>query len=212
MAEPDKKPQPLIVGRPVLLVIDVQKGSFADWKPSARLPMLPDRLDRMMRVRGVVDAAREAGVPIIFFKEEHRADMIDFGRELDGTENVHCLETSPYTELAIDELAVRATDYVITKRRYSCFFGTELEILLKGLRANTLIMTGGFTDVCVHYTFVDGHQHDYYCRVIEECTTASSPQAHEAALRAMEYLQLGAIRSALEVTDAFANRAFAPIP
>ena len=40
------------------------------------------------------------------------------------------------------------------KRRYSCFFGTDFEILMKGLRAYTLIMIGGLTDVCVHYSFV----------------------------------------------------------
>ncbi|MCC2978309.1 cysteine hydrolase [Sphingomonas sp. PL-96] len=204
-------PKPLIVGRPVLVVIDVQKGSFADWEESERLPMLPDRVERMYRVRSVVDAARAAGVPVIFFKEEHRANLVDFGRELDGTENIHCLETSPYTPVATEELGVLADDYVITKRRYSCFFGTELEILLKGLKANTLLMAGGFTDVCVHYTFVDGHQHDYYCRVIEDCTTASSPPAHDAALNAMEYLQHGAVRSAQEIIDAFAARDYAPL-
>lgn len=212
MTEPRKTPKPIIVGQPVLLVIDVQKGSFAEWAPSERLPLLPDRVERMHRVRPVVDAARAAEMPIIFFKEEHRADMIDFGRELDGTENVHCLESSPYTRIAAEELGLLPQDYTITKRRYSCFFGTELEILLKGLKASTLILVGGFTDVCVHYTFVDGHQHDYYCRVIEECTTASSPPAHEAALRAMEYLQAGAVRTASEITEAFASRTYAPIP
>jgi nicotinamidase-related amidase len=211
VTEPTKSPKPIIVGQPVLLVIDVQKGSMAEWEASERLPMLPDRLERMLRVRGVVDAARSAGVPVIFFKEAHRDNMIDFGRELDGTENAHCLESSPLTEFAVEELGIVPGDYLITKRRYSCFFGTELEILLKGLKASTLILTGGFTDVCVHYTFVDGHQHDYYCRVIEECTTASSPPAHEAALKAMEYLQTGAIRTAGEITDAFAARAYAPV-
>ncbi len=212
MTQPTKTPKPMIVGRPVLLVIDVQKGSLAKWEETERLPMLPDRVERMLRVRGVVDAARAAGVPVIFFKEAHRTNMIDFGRELDGTENVHCLEDSPLTEFAFEEMGIQPDDYLLTKRRYSCFFGTELEILLKGLKADTLILTGGFTDVCVHYTFVDGHQHDYYCRVIEECTTASSPPAHAAALNAMEYLQAGAVRTAAEITDAFAAGDFAPVP
>jgi len=71
-------------------------------------------------------------------------------------------------------------------------------------------MAGGFTDVCVHYTFVDGHQHDYYCRVVEDCTTASSPTAHDASLRAMEYLQNGAVRGSSEVIAGFAAHDFAP--
>ncbi len=49
--------------------------------------------------------------------------------------------------------------------------------------------------VCFWHTFVDGHQGDYFCRVIEDCVAGSGPEAHEAALRAMEYLQTGARRS-----------------
>jgi nicotinamidase-related amidase len=74
---------------------------------------------------------------------------------------------------------------------------------MKGLRADTLIMIGGLTDVCVHYSFVDGHQHDYFCRVVEDCVAGSSLEAHEASLRAMEYLQTGARRTSSEVIDAF---------
>ena len=77
-----------------------------------------------------------------------------------------------------------------------------MEILLRGLRVDTLLLCGALTDVCVHYTFVDGHQSDYFCRVIEDCVAGSSPEAHEAALRAMEYLQKGARRSLDEVLEA----------
>ena len=58
------------------------------------------------------------------------------------------------------------------------------------------------TDVCVHYTFVDGHQSDYFCRVIEDCVAGSDLEAHEASLKAMEYLQTGARRSLAEVMQA----------
>lgn len=55
-------------------------------------------------------------------------------------------------------------------------------------------MAGGLTDVCVQYTFVDGHQGGYFCRVIEECVVGSSVETHGAVLRAMEYLQTGPVR------------------
>jgi len=97
------------------------------------------------------------------------------------------------------EMDMRPTDYFIHKRRYSCFFGTETEILLKGLKAETLIMVGGMTDVCVHYSFVDGHQHDYYCRVVGDAVGGTSPAAHKASLNAMEYLQEGAVQSTDEI-------------
>jgi len=56
----------------------------------------------------------------------------------------------------------------------------------------------------IHYTFVDGHQGDYYCRVVEDCVGGSSVEAHNAALRAMEYLQGGAVRRSDEILAAFA--------
>ncbi len=194
-------PHDLIEGRPVLFVIDIQGGASTGSEPSA-LPFMPGYRERMDRAPALVEKAREFGVPIVFFQEAHRRDLVDFGRELDGAEGVHLLEGDPGTEIA-DALGVRPDDYVIRKRRYSCFFGTELEILLKGLGADTLILLGGHTDVCVHYTFVDGHQHDYFCRVVEDCVAGSSLDAHEAALRAMEYLQTGARRSSAEVIAAF---------
>ena len=121
----------------------------------------------------MVDAARDAGIPVIFFQEVHRRSLVDFGRELDGVETVHGLDGDEATELD-DRLLPQEGDDLIVKRRYSCFFGTELEILLKGLGVTTLILIGGLTDVCVHYTFVDGHQHDYFVRVVEDCVLGSS--------------------------------------
>ena len=121
----------------------------------------------MVAARDLIDAAHKNNVPVIFIQEIHRDDLIDFGRELDGDEDVHCLAGDPRTEIAKEEMGFQAGDYEVPKRRYSAFFGTDLEILLRGLKVDTLILCGGLTDVCVHYTFVDGHQSDYFCRVIE---------------------------------------------
>lgn len=183
--------QPTIVGAPVLLVIDIQKSAFMDVK--AGIPVMPGYREAMERARRVVDAAHDNGVPVIFVQEIHRRDRIDYGRELDGSEDIHCMEGEPGTPVAFEEMGRLPGDYHVPKRRYSCFFGTEMEILLKGLKAQTLIMVGGMTDVCVHYSFVDGHQHDYHCRVVRDCVGGTSPEAHQASLNAMEYLQTGAL-------------------
>lgn len=194
----------------MLVVVDIQGGAPVDDETSA-LPFMPGYGAAMEQAPGLVAKARQCGVPIVFFQEAHRRDLIDFGRELDGAEGIHLLEGDPGTEIS-DTLDVGPDDYVITKRRYSCFFGTELEILLKGLGANTLILIGGHTDVCVHYTFVDAHQHDYFCRVVEDCVAGSSTDAHEASLRAMEYLQTGARRSSEEIMAAFDELAATAAP
>ncbi len=192
----------LIEGRAALIVIDIQKSTFIDHSDNRAIPNMPGFKERMLETRKAVDAAHDAGVPVIFIQEIHRADGIDFGRELDGSEDVHCLDTDPGTPVAKEEMGYRAGDYIIPKRRYSAFFGTDFDILLRGLKAETLLLTGALTDVCVHYTFVDAHQHDYFCRVIEDCVAGSTPEAHEASLNAMEYLQTGARRSLAEVIAA----------
>ncbi len=192
----------LIEGRAALLVIDIQASTFIDDSAVRSIDNMPGYRERMLLAREAIDAARAAGIPVIFIQEIHRADLVDFGRELDGDEDVHCLDNNPKTDLAVKEMGIRPDDYRIQKRRYSCFYGTDLEILLKGLKAETLLLVGGLTDVCVHYTFVDGHQGDYFCRVIEDSVGGSSLEAHEAALKAMEYLQSGARRSLDEVTAA----------
>ena len=198
----------MIEGNPVLIVIDIQESDFQKETSGAGylgpIPTMPGYLDQVSKTRELVDVAHEVGVPVIFVKEVHRPDHIDFGRELDGSEDVHCIETDPATDYA-KAMDPRPTDYFIAKRRYSCFFGTDLEILLKGLKADTLVLTGGLTDVCVHYTFVDGHQRDYFCRVVVDCVAGSSIRAHEGALEAMEYLQTGARRSLEEMRTAFAH-------
>lgn len=201
MANSQSPNRNLIEGRAALIVIDIQAGSFIE-KDVRAIDHMPGYAERMGRARLAIDKARDCGIPVIFIQEVHRPDLVDFGRELDGSEDIHCLEDDPNTEIAAREMDFRPTDYLIKKRRYSAFFGTDFEILLRGLKVDTLLLCGGLTDVCVHYTFVDGHQSDYFCRVIEDCVAGSGEAAHDAALDAMEYLQTGARRSLDDVMSA----------
>jgi biuret amidohydrolase len=193
----------LIEGRAALIVIDMQQ-SYSQPFEQAGIPLMADPAEQVARVVGVVDACRAAGVPVVFTQEVHRRNLVDFGRELDGDESIHCLEGDPGTEL-VEELRPRVGDYLIAKRRYSCFFGTDLEILLRGLDVQTLLLVGGLTDVCVHYTFADAHQRDFYVRVVTDCVGGSSQYRHDAALDAMEYLQTGALRTSDEILSAFST-------
>ena len=205
MANQNRTARKMIEGKPALVVIDIQASTFIDDSAERAIDNMPGYKDRMLAARQVIDAARTAGIPVIFVQEVHHPSHIDFGRELDGAEDVHCIETDPRTALAVKEMDVRADDFHVRKRRYSAFFGTDLEILLKGLDVQTLILVGGLTDVCVHYTFVDGHQHDYFVRVIEDCVAGSSLEAHDASLKAMEYLQTGAVRGTEDVLEGMAR-------
>lgn len=156
--------------RSALLVIDIQQEDFKE--------MTEDNMDNpewdcIRNAKRVLDVFRAKKLPVIQVKEVHRPDMIDFGRELDGSEDVHCIESSPYT------------DY-----------------LLKGLRVDTLYLIGGLTDVCIHYTAVDAHQHDYHFKVVTDACSGSCTEAHNYALKAMQYLQRDALITIADVESA----------
>jgi biuret amidohydrolase len=193
--------QPLIVGNPVLVVVDIQEGGAMS-ADEAGIPVMPGHAERVQRAQRLVAGARAAGVPVVFLQEVHRPSGVDFGRELDGTEGVHCVEGRPGTDLE-PSLRPETGEFHIVKRRYSGFIGTDFEIVLRGLRASTLILIGTLTDVCVHYTFADAHQRDFYVRVVSDCVGGSSQYRHDAALDAMEYLQTGAVRTTDEILAAF---------
>ncbi|MFR0735074.1 MAG: cysteine hydrolase family protein [Oscillospiraceae bacterium] len=178
-----------IAERSALLVIDIQQEDFREMREDN---LNDPAWDCIRNAKRVLDVFRAKKLPVIQIKEVHRPDMVDFGRELDGSEGIHCIEDSPYTDYAKLTYPIQG-EYLISKRRYSAFFGTDLEILLKGLHVDTLYLIGGLTDVCIHYTAVDAHQHDYHIKVVTDAVAGSSTEAHHYALRAIQYLQRNAL-------------------
>jgi nicotinamidase-related amidase len=189
------------VGKTVLVVVDIQGGGLAN-------PYQADvagagftnqaRPERNRRAVEFVAAFRAKGVPVIFIQEVHKPSLVDIGRELDGSEGPHCIEGEQATELH-PGLDPRPDEYWIKKRRYSAFCQTELDLVLRGYKAETLILIGGMTDVCVHYTAVDAHQLDYHFRTVTDLVVGSGDYLHEAGLRAMKYLQRDALVSSAAV-------------
>lgn len=184
--------------RSALLVIDIQQEDFREMREDN---LNDPTWDCIRNAKRVLDVFRAKKLPVIQIKEVHRPDMVDFGRELDGAEGIHCIEDSPYTDYAKLTYPIQG-EYLISKRRYSAFFGTDLEILLKGLHVDTLYLIGGLTDVCIHYTAVDAHQHDYHIKVVTDAVAGSSTEAHHYALRAIQYLQRNALITVSDVESA----------
>ncbi|MEO3858741.1 cysteine hydrolase [Acrocarpospora sp. B8E8] len=188
-----------IIGNAVLIVVDIQGGGVPEAESRTEIPHMGGRSERVARVENLIGDCRAKGVPVVFIQEVHKPSLVDIGRELDGVEGPHCVEGWPETELA-PHIRPRPEEFLIRKRRYSAFFGTELEIVLKAHRAQTVLLIGGLTDVCIHYTAVDAHQHDYHVKVLTDCVGGSSQRAHDAALEAVRYLQRDALVTSEEVT------------
>lgn len=181
-----------------LLVIDIQQEDFLDMNESN---IDDPRWSVIKNGRRVLDVFRAKRLPVIQIKECHRPNMVDFGRELDGSEGIHCIENRPENDYAKLTYPIEG-EYLISKRRYSAFFQTDLEILLKGLGVDTLYMIGGLTDVCIHYTAVDAHQNDYHIRVVTDAVAGSSEEASEGSLRAIKYLQRDSLITTKDVESA----------
>jgi nicotinamidase-related amidase len=164
-----------------VLVIDMQRD-FVD--AGAPIECAGAR-DIVPAIAALLDAARELAVPVIYTQERHRADGIDL--ELSNSEPEHCLDGTPGGEI-IPALAPRPGDYVVVKRRYSGFFATELDLLLRSLHAGTLVICGAATDVCVRATAQDAHQLNYRVIVPPECVAGTTAEAHAAALRNIGYV------------------------
>ncbi|MFI6322939.1 cysteine hydrolase family protein [Nonomuraea sp. NPDC050556] len=166
---------------PAVLVIDMQRD-FVD--PGAPIECAGAR-DIVPAVQDLLATARGARVPVIYTREVHRADGVDL--EMSNDEPAHCLEGTGGDEI-IPALAPLSGDYVVVKRRYSGFFATDLDLLLRSLGARTLVLTGAATDVCVRATAQDAHQLDYRVVVPRECVAGTTEARHEAALQNIDYV------------------------
>jgi nicotinamidase-related amidase len=177
-------PEPFI-GRPALLVIDMQHDFVDDTAGCYNIGA-----ERTVpRIRALIDAMRAAALPVIWTIEAHRPGGIDTGLESheDCSFAAHTVEGTRGIEI-VPELSPDPDDLLVTKRRYNCFLGTELELLLRGLRVETLLVTGVSSDVCVHWTVGEAFQRDYHVRVLEDCVAGTTEVDHEASLLIMRNL------------------------
>ena len=78
-----------------LLVIDIQQSDFDGLNADN---FNSPAYKAIMNARRVLDKFRFFNLPVIRIKEVHHPDMVDFGRELDGYEGEHCIETLPGTD------------------------------------------------------------------------------------------------------------------
>jgi nicotinamidase-related amidase len=116
MNTPGHQARDLIVGKPALVVIDIQASTFVE-KETRSIDHMEGYAERMAAARVAIDAARAKEIPVVFIQEVHRSNLVDFGRELDGSEDVHGLEDNPETAIAAEQTGFTVDDYLIRKRR-----------------------------------------------------------------------------------------------
>ena len=167
----------------VLMIIDMQYDFLAENAPVKN----PGGMDIVPNIQKMKKWAYENDIPVIYTQEMHNSKKTDFGMELERNEPEHCIEGTKGVEI-IEELKPEERDYVVIKRRYSGFYLTDLEIIMKGLKKNTLILTGVSTNVCVFATVLDAHQRDMRNIVLSDCVAGTSVELHEAFLKNIDYI------------------------
>ena len=127
----------------------------------------------------VIEAGRQAGCAILFVVDTHRRNVRQEREFLKRTP--HCLEGS-WGAQVIEDLDPRSDDVYIVKRRYSAFFNTDLDLTLRDLQVNTLVICGVVTNICVRSTVHDAFFLGYQVIVPEDCVAATGPREQESSL------------------------------
>ena len=128
---------------------------------------------------------RSAGLPVFWVRQEFSPDLHDAFLEMRVNSVSVTIAGTPGCQL-LPELEHVPDDPVIVKKRYSAFFGTDLDARLSKIRPEVLVVAGVNTHACVRMTAIDAYQRDYDVIVVGDCVASSDPQHHEVTLRYLD--------------------------
>jgi ureidoacrylate peracid hydrolase len=191
-----------------LIVVDMQNGFCHAEGSFGKLGLDVSALaGAIPGCRRLVDAAHEAGVPVVFTRYVYRSDYRDGGvliQELmPALRDVRSLEDGTWDGELVDELKEPGPgDFIVDKNRYSAFYGTRLEPILTSLRIDTLVICGVTTNMCVETTARDAMQRDYRTFIVRDATGELDPQRHEGALATLGF-GFGRVVEAADVVGAW---------
>lgn len=118
---------------------------------------------------------KDNDLPVIYCND-------NFGQWKDSTEDiVRHVESSNGRDIA-KRIAPEDKEYFIIKPRHSAFYGTQLDILLRQLDVDKIVMTGVASDICILFSANDGYMREYELHVPQDCVAAETDKRNESAL------------------------------
>ena len=157
----------------VLLVMDVQEGIVARFGAPA---------DYLGRLSAAIAAARRAGLPVVYVAVAFRAGHPEVSARNKTFAAMAASGGMTSSDPAIrihPAVAPRSGDPVVTKRRVSAFAGSDLDVLLRGLNAGTLVLTGIATSGVVLSTLRQAADLDYAVTVLADACLDRDEDVHE---------------------------------
>ena len=138
-----------------------------------------------------IEQARKKDIPIFFVKRQYRKDGSDVeNTRYDSWKNGGRSMQPDSTGIASDEFPPELTpaqnDYIIVKPRWSAFFQTELDLILRRLQIRTVILAGTTTPNCVRTTCYDANSLDYNVVVLKDCCSSQTEEIQKVNMEDME--------------------------
>ena len=181
------------ISKTAVIVVDMQNdfGSKGGMLDLAGVDISGIR-NAIAPIAKVLASARNAGIKIVYLKMAFRSDLSDFGASdspnrlkhppfvgkithaPDGRESRILIRDTWNTDI-IDELKPQVDDIAIYKHRFSGFYQTDLDVTLRKLAIQYLIIAGCTTSVCVESTVRDAMFRDYSCVLLGDCMSQPTP-------------------------------------
>lgn len=181
-----------------IIVIDMQnayasKGGYVDL---SELGDITNTTSIIPTINKVLDTARAAEVPIIFLQNGWDAEYAEAGTKLSPnwykSNALKTMRANPELQgklLArgswdyelLDTLKPQKGDICVSKTRYSAFFNSQLDSVLRSRGIRHLVFVGIATNVCVESTLRDGFHLEYFCTMLEDSVSQIGPPMMQEA-------------------------------
>jgi nicotinamidase/pyrazinamidase len=165
------------MSKKALIVIDMLRDFI---EPDGKLYIGPTAEKVTQAISEEIKKARSCRWPIIYLCDTHSEDDPEFRMF-----PPHCVSGTPGVEV-VDELRPHPGDKIIPKRRYSGFFQTDLDLTLRELDIDEVVLVGVCTNICNLYTAADARMLNYKVTALRDCMSSFDEAAHEFALKEME--------------------------
>ncbi|HKO35105.1 MAG TPA: isochorismatase family cysteine hydrolase [Pyrinomonadaceae bacterium] len=160
-----------------LLLIDV----INDLEFEGGEKLLRHALPAARRIAAFKRRCGGAGIPAIYVNDNFGKWRSDFKKLIS-----HCLDDDTRGREIVELLKPADDDYFVLKPKHSGFYSTTLDLLLKHLGADTLILAGFTADICILFTANDAYMRDYRLVIPADCVASQDETENQRALKFME--------------------------